>query len=40
MKRKQFLGLMAGAALSVCLGASAQPSKTEKKVTLAIAGMS
>lgn len=39
MNRKQFLGLMAGAALGMCLPASAKPSKKGKVVTLAISGM-
>jgi hypothetical protein len=40
MNRKQFLGLMAGAALAVCAPLSAQPSKKVQVVTLAIGGMS
>ena len=42
MNRKRFLGLMAGAALTACVGVSAQ-TKTEestKTVLLSISGMS
>ena len=39
MNRKQFLGLVAGAAFCTLLPASAKPSETTKTVTLAIAGM-
>lgn len=41
MNRKQFLGLMAGAAFTACVGVSAQ-TKTEestKTVLLSISGM-